>query len=104
MSWESIIALIISGTGLIISVIALIQAKKANKEVLKQNIKQELAQIDTALANTDVEIERVTNEGKQSMSSLYGLPDSNPRQKEIDTLNVKKRTLLKRKQELQQQL
>lgn len=103
MTWVSIIAMIFTGVGLIISVIALIQSRKANKAALKQNLEQERAAIIRELADIDVEIEREKSAGNEINSHIYGV-QPNPHICEIVALEKKRDILLKRKQEIERKL
>ena len=104
MTWVSIIAMIFTGVGLIISIIALIQSRKANKAALKQNLEQERAAIIRELADIDVEIEREKSAGHEISSHIFGVPTTNPRICEIVALEKKRDILLKRKQEIERKL
>ena len=103
MTWISIIAMIFTGVGLIISVIALIQSRKANKAALKQNLEQERAAIIRELADIDVEIEREKSAGKEINSHIFGV-QPNPHICEIVALENKREILLNRKQEIERKL
>ena len=103
MNWVSIIAVIFSGIGVGVSIWAIIVAKKSNKAVLKQNLEKELADINKDLADIEVQIQRAAAEGEEQRRTIYGI-HSNPRIREIQALRNKRDTLLKRKQEIIQQL
>lgn len=111
MNWVSIIALIFTGVGLIISIIALQQSKKAsedvkkaNKAALRQNLEQEQAEIDRELADIAVQIRREESAGREQMSKVYGYFGPNPREKEINALLEKCNVLTNRRAKINKQL
>ena len=106
MAIETIITLSISAVGLGVSIWAIIEAKKANKAVLKQNRDKELAEIEKDLSDIDIQIARAEEKEKGKVIKVYGVSRVfyNVKTGEMIALDDKKRALLKRKQELQQQL
>lgn len=103
MNWLSIVALIFSAVGILISIWAIIAAKKSNKEVLHQNLETELAGIEGKLGEIDAQIVKARTEGEEKNSFAYGILP-NPNQEQIDALETQKRPLLKRKAEIEQKL
>lgn len=111
MTWVSIIAMIFTGCGLVISIIALLQskkandeAKKANKAAMRQNLEQEQAEIDRELADIAVQIRRDESAGREQMSKVYGYFGPNPREKEIKALLDKCNVLTNRRAKINKQL
>lgn len=103
MDVESIISISIAAIGVGISILAFIEAKRANKAVLQQNREKELADIDKEIVEINAKIERLKVEGEEKNSHIYGfLP--NPYQGTIDTLKQRKDSLLNRKQQIRKQL
>lgn len=103
MNWDSIISIIIAAIGVGISILAFIEAKKANKIVLQQNREKELADIDKEIVEINAKIERLKVEGEEKNSHIYGF-FPNPYQGTIDTLKQRKDSLLNRKQQIRKQL
>ena len=103
MNLESIISISIAAIGVGISILAFIEAKKANKIVLQQNREKELADIDKEIVEINAKIERLKVEGEEKNSHIYGF-FPNPYQGTIDTLKQRKDSLLNRKQQIKKQL
>ena len=103
MDVESIISISIAAIGVGISILAFIEAKKANKAVLQQNREKELADIDKEIVEINAKIERLKVEGEEKNSHIYGF-FPNPYQGTIDTLKQRKDSLLNRKQQIRKQL
>lgn len=103
MDVESIISITIAAIGVGISILAFIEAKKANKAVLQQNREKELADIDKEIVEINAKIERLKVEGEEKNSHIYGF-FPNPYQGTIDTLKQRKDSLLNRKQQIKKQL
>lgn len=103
MDLESIISISIAAIGVGISILAFIEAKKANKIVLQQNREKELADIDKEIVEINAKIERLKVEGEEKNSHIYGF-FPNPYQGTIDTLKQRKDSLLNRKQQIKKQL
>ena len=57
MNWDSIISITIAAIGVGISILAFIEAKKANKTILRQNTEKELADIDKEIKNNSGSID-----------------------------------------------
>lgn len=103
MNWESIISITIAAIGVGISILAFIEAKKANKAVLQQNREKELADIEKEIVEINAQITRLEVEGEEKNSHIYGF-FPNPYQGTIDTLKQRKDSLLNRKQQIRKQL
>ena len=103
MNWESIISITIAAIGVGISILAFIEAKRANKAVLQQNREKELADIDKEIVGIDAQVERLEVEGEEKNSHIFGILP-NPYQGTIDNLNKRKDFLLNRKQQIKKQL
>ena len=103
MDLESIISISIAAIGVGISILAFIEAKKANKIVLQQNREKELADIDKELADINIQIAKLEVEGEEKNSHVFAILP-NPYQSTIDTLNKRKNLLLSRKQYIKIQL
>ena len=103
MDLESIISISIAAIGVGISILAFIEAKKANKAVLQQNREKELTDIDKEIVEINAKIERLKVEGEEKNSHIYGF-FPNPYQGTIDTLKQRKDSLLNRKQQIKKQL
>ena len=103
MNWDSIISITIAAIGVGISILAFIEAKRANKAVLQQNREKELADIDKEIVEINAKIERLKVEGEEKNSRIYGI-FPNPYQGTIDTLKQRKDSLLNRKQQIRKQL
>ena len=99
MNLESIISITIAAIGVGISILAFIEAKRANKTILRQNTEKELADIDKEIVEINAKIERLKVEGEEKNSHIYGF-FSNPYQGTIDTLKQRKDSLLNRKQQI----
>ena len=103
MNWDSIISIIIAAIGVGISILAFIEAKKANKAVLQQNREKELADIDKEIVEINAQLARLEVEGEEKNSHIFGILP-NPYQGTIDNLNKRKDFLLSRKQHIRKQL
>ena len=103
MNWESIISITIAAIGVGISILAFIEAKRANKAVLQQNREKELADIDKEIVKINAQIARLEVEGEEKNSHIYGI-FPNPYQGTIDNLKQRKDSLLNRKQQIRKQL
>lgn len=103
MNWDSIISITIAAIGVGISILACIEAKRANKAVLQQNREKELADIDKEIVEINAQIARLEVEGEEKNSHTYGI-FPNPYQGTIDNLNKRKDFLLNRKQQIRKQL
>lgn len=103
MDLEPIISISIAAIGVGISILAFIEAKKANRIVLQQNREKELADIDKEIVEINAKIERLKVEGEEKNSHIYGF-FPNPYQGTIDTLKQRKDSLLNRKQQIKKQL
>ena len=103
MNWESIISITIAAIGVGISILAFIEAKKANKAVLQQNREKELADIEKEIVEINAQIARLEVEGEEKNSHIFGILP-NPYQGTIDNLNKRKDFLLDRKQQIKKQL
>ena len=103
MNWDSIISITIAAIGVGISILAFIEAKKANKIVLQQNREKELADIEKEIVEINAQIARLEVEGEEKNSHIYGI-FPNPYQGTIDNLNKRKDFLLNRKQQIRKQL
>lgn len=103
MDWDSIISITIAAIGVGISILAFIEAKRANKAVLQQNREKELADIDKEIVEINAKIERLKVEGEEKNSHIFGILP-NPYQGTIDNLNKRKDFLLNRKQQIRKQL
>lgn len=105
MNWVSIISLVFTGCGLVISIIALIQshnaneeAKKANKAVLKQNAQAEINRINSEIYQIEREIERL----EKPISGVYGIYHDASHTNQISKLKARKRNLEEQRKQLQQ--
>ena len=103
MNWESIISITIAAIGVGISILAFIEAKRANKAVLQQNREKELADIDKEIVEINAQVARLEVEGEEKNSHIFGILP-NPYQGTIDNLNKRKDFLLNRKQQIKKQL
>lgn len=103
MDVESIISISIAAIGVGISILAFIEAKRANKAVLQQNREKELADIDKEIVEINAQIARLEVEGEEKNNHIYGI-FPNPYQGTIDTLKQRKDSLLNRKQQISKQL
>ena len=103
MNWESIISITIAAIGVGISILAFIEAKRANKIVLQQNREKELADIDKEIVEINAQVARLEVEGEEKNSHIFGILP-NPYQGTIDNLNKRKDFLLDRKQQIKKQL
>lgn len=100
MTWVSIIAMIFTGVGLIISIIALVESKKANKAVLKQNAQAEINRINSEIYQIDREIERL----EKPISGVYGIYHDVGQINQISELKARKGNLVKQREQLRKQL
>ena len=103
MHWDSIISITIAAIGVGISILAFIEAKRANKAVLQQNREKELADIDKEIVEINAQVARLEVEGEEKNSHIFGILP-NPYQGTIDNLNKRKDFLLDRKQQIKKQL
>ena len=104
MNWVSIIAMVFSGIGLIISVMALIQSKKSNKAAMRQNLEQELASINAEIKNIEAQQAEAEARGKAETRNITSACVPNPYEDVIQRLELKKQNLLGRKGEISRQL
>lgn len=103
MTLDSIISITIAAIGVGISILAFIEAKRANKAVLQQNREKELADIDKEIVEINAQVARLEVEGEEKNSHIFGILP-NPYQGTIDNLNKRKDFLLSRKQHIRKQL
>ena len=103
MDVESILSISIAAIGVGISILAFIEAKRANKAVLQQNREKELADIDKEIVEITAQVARLEVEGEEKNSHIFGILP-NPYQGTIDNLNKRKDFLLNRKQQIRKQL
>ena len=103
MNWDSIISITIAAIGVGISILAFIEAKRANKTILRQNTEKELADIDKEIVEINAQVARLEVEGEEKNSHIFGIRP-NPYQGTIDNLNKRKDFLLDRKQQIKKQL
>ena len=103
MNWDSIISITIAAIGVGISILAFIEAKRANKTILRQNTEKELADIDKEIVEINAQVARLEVEGEEKNSHIYGI-FPNPYQGTIDNLKQQKNSLLNRKQQIRKQL
>lgn len=103
MTLDSIISITIAAIGVGISILAFIEAKRANKIVLQQNREKELADIDKEIVEINAQVARLEVEGEEKNSHIFGILP-NPYQGTIDNLNKRKDFLLNRKQQIKKQL
>jgi predicted nucleic acid-binding Zn-ribbon protein len=82
-----------------ISIWAILVAKKSQKETALQNKQAELANIDKELKENNLEIHKLTTEGEERNSHIYGF-HPNPNQAQIDALKRRNQDLISRKREL----
>ena len=73
MTLDSIISITIAAIGVGISILAFIEAKRANKAVLQQNREKELADIDKEIVEINAKIERLKVEGEEKNSHIFGI-------------------------------
>ena len=99
MDWKFIISTSIAIIGVGISIWAILVAKKSQKETALQNKQAELANIDRELKENNLEIHKLTTEGKERNSHIYGV-FANPNQAQIDALERRNQYLISRKREL----
>lgn len=99
MTLDSIISITIAAIGVGISILAFIEAKKANKAVLQQNREKELADIDKEIVEINAKIERLKVEGEEKRSHTYGIRP-NPNLTQIKILEEKMQLLLNRRKNL----
>lgn len=104
MIWISIIALVLSAVGIGISIWAVKEAKKSNEAVLRQSLEIELAGIERELAEIKVQMCRSQAHTIEKNSHIYGVSSSFFDGAEMESLDSKKRLLLKRKAEIERQL
>ena len=99
MDWKFIISTSIAIIGVGISIWAILVAKKSQKETALQNKQVELANIDKELKENNLEIHKLTTEGEERNSHIYGF-HPNPNQAQIDALKRRNQDLISRKREL----
>lgn len=99
MDWKFIISTSIAIIGVGISIWAILVAKKSQKETALQNKQAELANIDKELKENNLEIHKLTTEGEERNSHIFGF-HPNPNQAQIDALKRRNQDLNKRKREL----
>ena len=99
MDWKFIISTSIAIIGVGISIWAILVAKKSQKETALQNKQTELANIDRELKENNLEIHKLTTEGEERNSHIYGV-FANPNQSQIDALKRRNQYLISRKREL----
>lgn len=99
MDWKFIISTSIAIIGVGISIWAILVAKKSQKETALQNKRSELANIDKELKENNLEIHKLTTEGEERNSHIYGF-HPNPNQAQIDALERRNQYLINRKREL----
>ena len=99
MDWEFIISTSIAIIGVGISIWAILVAKKSQKETALQNKQAELANIDKELKENNLEIHKLTTEGEERNSHIFGF-HPNPNQAQIDALKRRNQDLISRKREL----
>ena len=99
MDWELIISTSIAIIGVGISIWAIFVAKKSQKETVLQSKLAELANIDKELKENNLEIHKLTTEGEERNSHIYGV-FANPNQSQIDALKRRNQYLISRKREL----
>ena len=99
MDWKFIISTSIAIIGVGISIWAILVAKKSQKETALQNKQAELANIDRELKENNLEIHKLTTEGEERNSHIYGF-HPNPNQAQIDALKRRNQDLISRKREL----
>lgn len=99
MDWKFIISTSIAIIGVGISIWAILVAKKSQKETALQNKQAELANIDKEIKENNLEIHKLTTEGEERNSHIYGF-HPNPNQAQIDALKRRNQDLISRKREL----
>lgn len=99
MDWKFIISTSIAIIGVGISIWAILVAKKSQKETALHNKRAELANIDKELKENYLEIHKLTTEGEERNSHIYGF-HPNPNQSQIDALKRRNQYLISRKREL----
>jgi predicted nucleic acid-binding Zn-ribbon protein len=99
MDWKFIISTSIAIIGVGISIWAILVAKKSQKETALQNKQAELANIDKELKENNLEIHKLTTEGEERNSHIFGF-HPNPNQAQIDALKRRNQDLISRKIEL----
>ena len=99
MDWKFIISTSITIIGVGISIWAIFVAKKSQKETVLQSKLAELANIDKELKENNLEIHKLTTEGEERNSHIYGF-HPNPNQAQIDALERRNQYLINRKREL----
>ena len=99
MDWKFIISTSIAIIGVGISIWAILVAKKSQKETALHNKRAELANIERELKDNNLEIHKLTTEGEERNSHIYGF-HPNPNQAQIDALERRNQYLIKRKREL----
>ena len=99
MDWKFIISTSIAIIGVVISIWAILVAKKSQKETALQNKQAELANIERELKDNNLEIHKLTTEGEERNSHIFGF-HPNPNQAQIDALKRRNQYLISRKREL----
>lgn len=99
MDWKFIISTSIAIIGVGISIWAILVAKKSQKETALHNKRAELANIERELKDNNLEIHKLTTEGEERNSHIYGF-HPNPNQAQIDALERRNQDLISRKREL----
>ena len=99
MDWKFIISTSIDIIGVGISIWAILVAKKSQKETALHNKRAELANIDRELKENNLEIHKLTTEGEERNSHIFGF-HPNPNQAQIDALKRRNQDLISRKREL----
>ena len=99
MDWKFIISTSIAIIGVGISIWAILVAKKSQKETALHNKRAELANIDRELKENNLEIHKLTTEGEERNSHIFGF-HPNPNQAQIDALKRRNQDLISRKREL----
>ena len=99
MDWKFIISTSIAIIGVGISIWAILVAKKSQKETALHNKRAELANIERELKDNNLEIHKLTTEGEERNSHIYGF-HPNPNQAQIDALKRRNQDLISRKREL----
>ena len=99
MDWKFIISTSIAIIGVGISIWAILVAKKSQKETALHNKRAELANIERELKDNNLEIHKLTTEGEERNSHIFGF-HPNPNQAQIDALKRRNQDLISRKREL----
>lgn len=78
--------------------------KKSNKAVMRQNLEQELAQIDAELKDIEAQQADADARGHEATRHIYGVDAPNPYGGTVFMLELKKRTLQDRRAKIITQL